>query len=59
MPQPRPVPRPANMPGLPPVLVRLDDHPAEALARSIARTRPAEYPREEPVSLSDILRGLD
>jgi hypothetical protein len=46
------------MPGLPPVLVRLDD-PAESLARSVARTRPAEYPREEPVNLADILRGLD
>lgn len=43
---------------LPPVLVRLDD-PAESLARSVSRTRPAEYPREEPVSLSDILRGLE
>ena len=43
---------------LPPLLVRLDD-PAESLARSVARTRPAEYPREEPVTLADILRGLD
>jgi hypothetical protein len=43
---------------LPPVLVRLDD-PAESLARSVSRTRPAEYPREEPVSLSDILKGLE
>jgi len=38
---------------LPPVLVRLDD-PTESLARSVSRNRPAEYPREEPVSLSDI-----
>jgi hypothetical protein len=55
MPQPRLITRPGT---LPPVLVRLDD-PAESLARSVARTRPAEYPREEPVSLADILRGLD
>jgi len=43
---------------LPPVLVRLDD-PTESLARSVSRNRPAEYPREEPVSLSDILKGLE
>ncbi len=55
MTQPRLIARPGT---LPPVLVRLDD-PAESLARSVARTRPAEYPREEPVSLADILRGLD
>jgi len=45
-------------PRLPPVLVRLDD-PTESLARSVSRNRPAEYPREEPVSLSDILKGLE
>jgi hypothetical protein len=55
MTQPRTITRPGT---LPPVLVRLDD-PAESLARSVARTRPAEYPREEPPSLSDILRGLE
>jgi len=63
MPQPRYIHAKAHSlkhgPGtLPPVLVRLDD-PAESLARSVARTRPAEYPREEPVTLADILRGLD
>lgn len=54
----RTITRPSTRPGMPPILLRLDD-PAEALARSVARTRPAEYPREEPVSLADILRGLD
>jgi len=35
------------------------DDPTESLARSVSRNRPAEYPREEPVSLSDILKGLE
>ena len=54
---PRPF-RPDFFRRLPPLLVRLDD-PAESLARSVSRTRPAEYPREEPPSLSDILKGLE